>query len=83
MDWGFKSGLRDTGSSLKGLNTAAESESRYETCNRSKYSMVQNVIGLKRDIGETCLRYVLSEARWGSGSTGGSKVIRSRKLDVV
>jgi len=26
LDWGFKSGLRDTGSSLKGLSTAAESE---------------------------------------------------------
>ena len=26
LDWGFKSGLRDTGLSLKGLNTAAESE---------------------------------------------------------
>ena len=38
LDWGFKSGLRDTGSSLKGLSTAVESESRYEICNRSKYS---------------------------------------------
>jgi hypothetical protein len=26
LDWGFKSGLRDIGSSLKGLSTAAESE---------------------------------------------------------
>jgi hypothetical protein len=26
LDWGFKSGLRDTGLSLKGLSTAAESE---------------------------------------------------------
>jgi hypothetical protein len=26
LDWGFKLGLRDTGSSLKGLSTAAESE---------------------------------------------------------
>jgi len=26
LDWGFKSGLRDTGSSLKSLSTAAESE---------------------------------------------------------
>jgi hypothetical protein len=26
LDWGFKSGLRDTGSSLKGLSTVAESE---------------------------------------------------------
>ena len=40
LDWGFKSGLRDTGPSLKGLNTAAESEFfKCETCNRSKYSM--------------------------------------------
>jgi hypothetical protein len=26
LDWGFKSGLRDTGSSLKGLSTVAKSE---------------------------------------------------------
>ena len=39
LDWGFKSGLRDTGSSLKSLCTAVESKSEHETCNRSKYSM--------------------------------------------
>jgi len=38
LDWGFKSGLRDIELSLKGLSTAAESKSRCETCNRSKYS---------------------------------------------
>ena len=49
LDWGFKSSLRDTGPSLKGLSTAAESE----------FLSVKHVTGLsivmrvKRDRTET------------------------------
>jgi hypothetical protein len=40
------------------------------------------MIGVKRDVSEMCLRYILSEAQWGSGSIEGSEMIRSEKLDV-
>jgi hypothetical protein len=37
---------------------------------------------VKRDVSGTCLRYILLEAQWGSGSTEGLGVIRLEKLDV-